>query len=1086
LKTIADDAGKCSTQRLFPTKIRMPINSLSHLICLALLLPSTAFAQSTFTGSGNWLDDGFWDLGIPGDGSTATVNGECIINENIVAAQTLNPSRVNIGDTASGKLTVSGGTLSGAHGGAAGIWVGLNGGNGTLEVNRGATYRSQGASMRLAVGDNFGGRGTVIVSGELQIYKFMEIINGTLQMMPAGICNKFNSNNPSVVGANGTLSYMIDGPDVGTISRSNTIGVQLTLDPLANLEITLTGDFAINDSWVILNYTVLSGQFAQGISFVNQQGYSLDINYGSGSNDVVRVTLVSDEDRPIINTFTANPDSLSQGQASSLAWTAGNFETLTLNPGEMDVSTLTTIDVTPSQTTTYTLSAELDGVVVTREATVVVDELPVINSFTVSDELIAPAENTTLAWDVSGADTVSIVPLPGVAAATGTTVVSPTETTEYTLTAANGSGSVEASLVITVDAIDSALVNRFDPALPGQTGGALLDGIGATNIDMTGGRLDTAITTPNTVFTAAIDRVNQDANTGGDAGDGFPVMPASFEVWVSIALLDERPQVIFETGSPGDGTSLLINQSDIRLLHSTGGVTTIDISLPTSQLNATADAVQITATLDSANSRANLYAKGAGGGDINIGADGALGSSIERASLFVWSGFGGSAAGALGGTAAGIPGDVTSFKGSIHLLNIYDRALSAAEVQDAFERKVVEVPQGDNDLDGLPDFWELAFFPDTAGQNSTDNGDGDGLDNAAELIAGTDPTKADTDGDTLSDDAELDSVPATDPNKADTDGDLLTDGEEVNGNPASNPTLVDSDQDGFWDVFEIAAGSNPTNAASLPPADVVAMPDGSRHVAESFTSMESLFPGADTEDASFRLWADFSEKPDGQREVIFETGGATVGLSLVYEAGSELVLRAAGDGGNTIATIRYALSVADLAAGPLDIIFSYQVEDENLLSKIFLFVDGAEAGSESAALGGDWTGSNGATFGAASANLAAAGANEALTGIAPVNVAIDFRWGLAFYRGALFKGGGPGNMPLEIITITRNTDTNIEIVWNTRPGFIYAVDRALSQGAFNWQELDDGTIGTGATASFSDSNVPPGSRTVFYRVRVIE
>ena len=1064
----------------------MYLRSLAHLACLTFLLPSSAFAQTTFSGSGNWLDDGFWDLGIPGDGSTATVNGECIINENIVAAQTLNPSRVNIGDAANGKLTVAGGTLSGAHGGAAGIWVGLNGGNGTLEVTRGAAYRSQGANMRLVVGDNFGGSGRVTVSGELQIYKFMEIINGTLQMMPGGICNKFNSNNPSVIGANGTLSYVIDGPDVGTISRSNTTGLQLTLDPGAGLEITLTGNFAMNDSWEILNYTVLTGQFVQGISFVNQQGYSLDIDYGAGFGDVVSVTLVSDEDRPIIDTFAASPDSLSKGQASILSWTALNFETLTLNPGESDVTSLTEIDVSPDRTTTYTLSAELDGVVVTRETTVVIDELPVINTFTLSDELIAPAENTTLAWDVSGADTVSIAPLPGAAAASATAVVSPAQTTEYILTATNGSGSVEATLVVTVDAIDSALVNRFDPALPGQTSGALLDSVGATNIDMTGGMLLSAITTPNTVFTTAMDRVNQNANTGGDAGDGFPVMPASFEAWISIAMLDERPQVIFETGSPGNGTSIFINQSDIRLLHSTGGVTTIDISLPTSQLNATADAVQITATLDAANGRANLYAKGAGGGDTSTGADGALGPSDARASLFVWSGFGGLATGTLGGTAAGIPGDVTSLKGSILLLNIYDRALSAAEVQDAFERKVVKVPKGDSDLDGLPDFWELAFFPDIAGQDSTGNGDLDGLDNAAELLAGTDPTKADTDGDTLADDAELDSVPATDPNKADSDGDLLTDGEEVNGNPASNPTLADSDEDGFWDVFEIVAGSNPTNAASLPPADAVAMPTASRHIAESFTSLESLFPGADTEDASFRLWADFSEKPDGQREVIFETGGATVGLSLVYEEGSALVLRAAGDGGNTVATIRHALAATDLAAGALEIIFSYQVEDENFLSKIFLYINGAEVGSESAALGGDWTGSNGAAFGAASVNLAAAGANEALTGIAPVNVAIDFRKGLAFYRGALFRGGAPDSLPFEIISVIRNSEINIDITWNTVPGLTYAIDRSVSPDTFNWQELDDGTIGTGAPAGFNDNNVPPGSRAVFYRVRILE
>ena len=167
-------------------------------------------------------------------------------------------------------------------------------------------------------------------------------------------------------------------------------------------------------------------------------------------------------------------------------------------------------------------------------------------------------------------------------------------------------------------------------------------------------------------------------------------------------------------------------------------------------------------------------------------------------------------------------------------------------------------------------------------------------------------------------------------------------------------------------------------------------------------------------------------------------------------------------------------------------IFSQIFDDLKSYLEESIFIDGVEAGSESAALGGDWTGSNGATFGAASGNLAAAGGNVTLTGIAPVNVAIDFRRGLAFYRGALFKGDGPGSVPFEIISITRNADTNIEIVWDARPGSTYAVDRSLSQNTFSWQELDDGTIGTGATASFSDSNVPPGARTVFYRVRILE
>ncbi len=59
--------------------------------------------------------------------------------------------------------------------------------------------------------------------------------------------------------------------------------------------------------------------------------------------------------------------------------------------------------------------------------------------------------------------------------------------------------------------------------------------------------------------------------------------------------------------------------------------------------------------------------------------------------------------------------------------------------------------------------------------------------------------------------------------------------------------------------------------------------------------------GFDTSDATFTAVIEFAEKTDGQREVIFESGGGTVGLSIVYEAPSTLVLRAAANGGFSLA-----------------------------------------------------------------------------------------------------------------------------------------------------------------------------------------
>jgi hypothetical protein len=52
----------------------------------------------------------------------------------------------------------------------------------------------------------------------------------------------------------------------------------------------------------------------------------------------------------------------------------------------------------------------------------------------------------------------------------------------------------------------------------------------------------------------------------------------------------------------------------------------------------------------------------------------------------------------------------------------------------------------DNDQDGLPDFWEIAMFGDTASYSAHDDPDGDGLTNLQELLLGTNPLDARTPG----------------------------------------------------------------------------------------------------------------------------------------------------------------------------------------------------------------------------------------------------------------------------------------------------------------------------------------------------
>lgn len=124
----------------------------------------------------------------------------------------------------------------------------------------------------------------------------------------------------------------------------------------------------------------------------------------------------------------------------------------------------------------------------------------------------------------------------------------------------------------------------------------------------------------------------------------------------------------------------------------------------------------------------------------------------------------------------------------------------------------------DADADGLPSWWEVDNnLSDTNAADAASDRDGDGRTALQEYNGGnnsTNPNRADTDGDSLSDGAEF--VAGTNPNKRDTDGDSIFDADEVNGSPTSNPLLVDSDGDGAPDSLERRVGTNPKSGSSVP------------------------------------------------------------------------------------------------------------------------------------------------------------------------------------------------------------------------------------------------------------------------------
>lgn len=114
----------------------------------------------------------------------------------------------------------------------------------------------------------------------------------------------------------------------------------------------------------------------------------------------------------------------------------------------------------------------------------------------------------------------------------------------------------------------------------------------------------------------------------------------------------------------------------------------------------------------------------------------------------------------------------------------------------------------DTDSDGLPDGYEVLTLgtdplkADTDGngvKDSNEDADGDKLANLEEYKLGTSPINPDTDGDGLNDYEEVYTY-HTDPLNADTDGDTLSDGDDVA--LGFSPLLKDTDSNGILDCDE--------------------------------------------------------------------------------------------------------------------------------------------------------------------------------------------------------------------------------------------------------------------------------------------
>jgi hypothetical protein len=154
---------------------------------------------------------------------------------------------------------------------------------------------------------------------------------------------------------------------------------------------------------------------------------------------------------PVINTFSVAPASITAGSPANLIWNVTGANTVTIDPGLGTLPAAGTRTVNPTETTAYTVTAYSQFGSVSRSVVLIVNPLPISIMIDANPLVISSGGSTVLRWNVNGASNLSIDQGIGQVQQSGSQLISPTQTTTYTLTAGNASGTMSKSVTVAVN-----------------------------------------------------------------------------------------------------------------------------------------------------------------------------------------------------------------------------------------------------------------------------------------------------------------------------------------------------------------------------------------------------------------------------------------------------------------------------------------------------------------------------------------------------------------------------------------------------------------------------------------------------------
>jgi hypothetical protein len=184
--------------------------------------------------------------------------------------------------------------------------------------------------------------------------------------------------------------------------------------------------------------------------------YRITARNRSGEASATTTIVVEDNPRALLTACQVTPTNLTAGETATIFWSATNANSVSISGGIGSVDPSGSRMITPTETTTYTITAQgaqgTPAAVCTVTATVMErGTAPRIITFTANPMTITRGDQSTLTWNVENADTITISPTVGTVSPTGTRAVTPNDTTMYTLTATNRFGTSSAQTTITVN-----------------------------------------------------------------------------------------------------------------------------------------------------------------------------------------------------------------------------------------------------------------------------------------------------------------------------------------------------------------------------------------------------------------------------------------------------------------------------------------------------------------------------------------------------------------------------------------------------------------------------------------------------------